>query len=200
MTLPAVDHIRFRPKAKSASFSRHSAEATDMEFNKIAGAILVTLLVMMGIGKIGNTLVPQYYPPEDKPGTTAPDTTQPAEKEKPIEERLAIAKVEDGERRAQQCVSCHTFDKGGRNGQGPNLWDIVGRKKASAQGFAYSPAMAAATGEWTFEQLDRYIADPAAVVPGNRMTFKLPNPDRRAEVIRFLMTKSDNPKALPAKQ
>ncbi len=172
-----------------------------MEFNKIAGAILVTLLVMMGIGKIGNTLVPQFQPKEDKPGAKTPtDPTPPAEALKPLPERLAAATVEDGERRGQACVSCHTFAKGGRNGVGPNLWDIVGRKKGSVAGFKYSVSLLSTPGDWSFDDLDKYLANPGAFIKDSPMTLATPNQDRRAAIIRYLQTLSESPKPLPAKQ
>src|SRR5687767_657261 len=120
-----------------------------MEFNKIAGAILLTLLSMMVIAKIGNTLVPPFHPPKDKPGVEGPSTTPDSkEPEKPVAELLATADAAAGDRRVRNsCVSCHTLDKGGRNGTGPNLYDIVGRKKGSHPGYAYSDGLKNAGGE-----------------------------------------------------
>jgi cytochrome c len=170
-----------------------------MEFNKIAGAVLVTLLTIMVIAKIGNTLVPIYYPPADKPGAAAPGSEGPAqEPDRPVAELITAANADDGRRRAQACVACHSFEKGAAAKQGPNLWDIVGRDKGSAAGFAYSPAMKDAPGEWTYEELFRYIGDPQAVVPGNKMAFRLPRAEHRAAVLAFLRTLSDSPKPMPA--
>jgi len=170
-----------------------------MEFNKIAGAILVTLLAMMVIAKIGNTLVPPFYPPADKPGTEGPGTTQPqTEPEKPVAELLAAADPKAGERRAQACVSCHSFEKGGPNKAGPNLWDIVGRKKGGHAGFDYSPGLKGAGGEWTYEDLFKYLANPAGMFKDSKMTFRLTGAAQRAEVIAYLRTLSDQPKPLPA--
>ncbi len=170
-----------------------------MEFNKIVGAILVTLLVMMVIGKIGNTLVPPYNPPADKPGATGPGASGPqtAEPEKPVVELIAAATPVDGQRRAQACVACHSFEKAGPVKQGPNLWDVIGRKKASVAGFDYSQPMRQAQGEWTYEDLFKYLGNPQAVVPGNKMAFQLPRAEYRAAVIAYLRTLSDSPKPLP---
>lgn len=171
-----------------------------MEFNKIAGAILVTLLVMMVIAKIGNSLVPPFHPPADKPGATAPGPSDPrtAEPEKPVAELIAAATPEDGQNRAKACVACHSFEKGGAAKQGPNLWDVIGRKKGSVQGFDYSPAMRQAQGNWTYEDLFKYLGNPQAVVPNNKMAFQLPRAAHRAAVIAYLRTLSDSPKPLPA--
>ena len=171
-----------------------------MEFNKIAGAILLTLLSMMAIAKIGNTLVPPFHPPQDTAGHEAtgpkePDTKEP---EKPVAELLAAADLKKGESRARDCTSCHGFEKGAANKVGPNLWDIVGRKKGSHPGFAYSDGLKNAGGEWTFEDIFKYLANPGGMISGSKMAFRLPNAEQRANVIVYLRTLSDSPKALPA--
>ena len=145
-----------------------------MEFNKIAGAILLSLIVVMGVAKIGNTLVPPFFPPHDKPGVEGPSTTAPESKEpeKPVAELLATADPKAGESRAKACISCHSFEKGGPNKVGPDLWDIVGRKVASISGFAYSDAMKSHGGEWSWEQLAKYLHKPSEAVPGNKMVFQ----------------------------
>ena len=172
---------------------------TPMEFNKIAGAVIGTLLLVMVIGKVGNTLVPQYHPPKDKAGAEAtqppPETKEP---EKPVAELLAAADPKAGEARAKACTSCHTFAKGGANGVGPNLYDIVGRKKGSHPGYAYSDGLKNAGGEWSYEDLFKYVANPAGMIQGSKMAFRLPNPEQRAQVIAYLRTLSDSPKPLPA--
>jgi len=109
-----------------------------------------------------------------------------------IEDRLADANVENGERLARRCISCHTFDSGANHRIGPNLWNIVGRDSASAEGFAYSPAMSEFGETWTVAELDSYLASPRAYIPGNRMADPgIRRPDHRADVIAFLSTLSD---------
>jgi len=171
-----------------------------MEFNKIAGAILLTLLTMMAIAKIGNTLVPQYHPLHDKPGAEGPSSTTPdkQEPEKPVAELLATADPKVGQQRANSsCTSCHSFEKGGPNKVGPNLWDIVGRKKGGHPGFAYSDGLKNKGGEWTYEELFTYLGNPAGFIPGSKMAFRVASAEQRAQVIAFLRTLSDAPKPLP---
>ena len=179
------------------------------EFNKIAGATLMALLVTTVIGFIGNALVHpvKLEKPvvtiegvaEEKPG--AATAAAPAQVE-PVTPLLAKANADAGKAIFKQCQTCHTDEKGGPNRIGPNLWDVIGRKKASEPGFAYSEAMKkfASSGEdtWTFEGINKFISNPRAEVPGTKMTFVgLKKPEDRANVIAYLRTQSDSPVPLP---
>lgn len=87
-----------------------------------------------------------------------------------------------------QCLSCHALQPG-RNGIGPSLAGIVGRKAASVPGFAYSPALSAANLTWDRPTLDRWLTAPMKTVPGTRMIYAgLSDPARRKEVIDYLET------------
>ena len=96
------------------------------------------------------------------------------------------------------CKSCHSFDKGGGGGTGPNLWDIVGQKYAHQAGFAYSAAMKAKGGSWTFDELNKFLAGPRNYIPSTKMTFAgLNSENQRADIIAYLRMLSDNPLPLP---
>ena len=111
---------------------------------------------------------------------------------------LAKADVETGHKAFKKCETCHTGNQGGANKVGPNLWDIIGRDKAAAAGFSYSSAMTGAEGNWTFEDLDKFLASPKDFVKGNKMTFVgVRKADERAAVIAYLRTLSPAPKPLP---
>ena len=85
-----------------------------------------------------------------------------------------------------QCSACHTIAPG-QNRLGPTLYKIVGRPKASVPGFAYSPAMRAQKGVWTEAELNAYIANPRAKVPGTRMVYAgMNDPAKRARLIAWL--------------
>lgn len=71
----------------------------------------------------------------------------------------------------KRCVACHTIDKGGANGIGPNLHGVVGRPVASHAGFSYSSAMKAKGGVWDAATLDTYLEAPMKALPGTRMAF-----------------------------
>ncbi len=125
-------------------------------------------------------------------------TVQAAEPQVDLGTRLATADPAKGKRTAQVCASCHTFDQGGPNHTGPNLWGIVGRRRAAQPGFAYSPAMAKHGGSWTFDDLDTYLTSPAKFVPGNKMAFAgIRNPTDRANVVAYLASLSNSPLAFP---
>jgi cytochrome c len=111
---------------------------------------------------------------------------------------LATADPKQGEADAALCKVCHTFDKGAAALVGPNLYDVVGRKVASVEGFTYTPALKAHEGAWTYELLDTWITNPQAFASGTMMAFPgIPDAKKRANVIAFIRSNSDNPAPLP---
>lgn len=98
-----------------------------------------------------------------------------------------VVTAQMGEAIFRRCVACHTVDKGGRNGVGPNLHGVVGRAVGSHPGFAYSPAMRAKGGVWDEAALDTYLKAPAQALPGGRMAFAgIPEAAERRAVILYL--------------
>lgn len=102
-----------------------------------------------------------------------------------------------GEKVFKKCASCHTIDKGGANRVGPNLWGVVNRSTAHAEGFKYSDAMLSHDAEtWTPEHLDEYLAKPRDVIAGTTMSFAgLPKPEDRHNLIAWMAAQSDSPVA-----
>jgi cytochrome c len=91
-----------------------------------------------------------------------------------------------GEARFQDCAACHRLEAG-TNNVGPSLYRIFERKAAALEDFRYSPAMKRSGISWTPETLDKFIADPQAVVPANRMPYAgMANPSDRADLIAYL--------------
>src|SRR5581483_9497259 len=88
------------------------------------------------------------------------------EPEQPIETLLAKASVEKGQAAAKQCAACHTFEKGGPNRVGPNLYGVVGEKRGEGRGFNFSAAMKAKGGTWTYDELNKFLANPRQYIPG----------------------------------
>jgi cytochrome c len=173
------------------------------ELNKILGAILGTCLIMLALNIGAGAIFAPEKP--SKPGfniaVKEQDEGEKAgakEPEQPIETLLAKASVEKGQATARQCQACHTFEKGGPNRVGPNLWSIVNRTRASESGFNYSAAMKGKTGNWSFDELNKFLANPRGYIPGTSMTFAgLSRAEQRADVIDYLHTLADNPVLLP---
>jgi cytochrome c len=172
------------------------------EVNKILGAVLFTCLVLLALNiTAGALFTPE---PPKKPGYEIAVQEEPAgapaapAAEEPIEQALASADPKRGQQNAKVCQTCHTFEKGGPNKIGPNLWGAVGRKKASEAGFAYSDAVKSKGGEWTVDDLNKFLANPRGYAPGTKMSFAgLQRVNQRADVIAYLNTLSDSPKPLP---
>jgi cytochrome c len=173
------------------------------EVNKILGAVLGTCLGLLSINIAAGAIFAPTKP--TKPGyeIVVPEKApsgQPAEpqKQEPIEQLLANADVGRGENAAKKCQACHTFNKGGRNLVGPNLWGVIGRPKGSEAGFNYSAALKAKGGTWTIDDMNQFINNPRGYIPGTNMTFAgIQRGGERADVIAYLNSLSDNPAPLP---
>jgi cytochrome c len=174
------------------------------ELNKILGAILGTCLILLALSIAAGAVFAPVKPA--KPGfaiavkeEASTETQAKKAPEQPIETLLASASVDKGKSIAKQCQACHTFEKGGPNRVGPNLWDIVGNERGQGRnGFNFSSAMKGKGGTWTYDELNKFLTNPRGYIPGTAMTFAgLSREEQRADVIAFLRTLSDNPKPLP---
>ena len=170
--------------------------------NQIAMAVLVALLLFFGARTVIEIL--QREPEPEEPGFDVAGTEKPKEGEaKPdggqLATLLAGADVARGTEVFKKCAICHTFDKGGANLIGPNLYGMLGRKVASHEGYEYSEALKSKGGDWDYAMLDHMIENPNAFAPGTKMALfpGLPDAKQRADVILFLRSKSDSPPPLP---
>jgi cytochrome c len=177
------------------------------ELNKITGAVLGSLLLAVALNVASGEIFLQ--PKLVKPGyviPVAPETSpaegkaSPAPAAPPIAERLSTADAKKGEADAKACQACHNFEKGAGAKMGPPLYGVVGRPKASVEGFDYSDALKSKGGTWTDADLDTFLANPKTFAQGTKMTFAgESDPAKRADIIGYLRSQSDHPEPLPGK-
>ncbi|HMI15553.1 MAG TPA: cytochrome c family protein [Bradyrhizobium sp.] len=174
------------------------------ELNKILGAILATCLVLLVTSFSAGAIFSPAMP--EKPGyeiavkeAAHGDAKEAAAPSEPIEKLLQTASVEKGAAAAKKCAACHTFEKDGPNRVGPNLFGIVNDHRGEGRGgFNFSAAMKAKSGTWTYDDLNKFIANPKGFVPGTAMGFAgIPRDSERADVIAYLRTLADSPVPLP---
>jgi cytochrome c len=175
------------------------------ELNKILGAVLGTCLILLTLNIAAGSLFSPKAPekpgydiavPEEAAGGGAPAQKEP---EVPIATLLAKADLKRGEQATKVCHTCHTFEKGGPNKVGPNLYGIVNDEKGHGRGgFNFSNAMKAAGGKWTFDDLNKFLTSPRGYIPGTSMSFAgVSRATQRADIIAYLNSNSDNPAPLP---
>jgi cytochrome c len=136
---------------------------------RVAPVVLAGALALAGCGKS-----------ETPPAATEADSPAAPDPAPAVAPTAAM-----GEQVFKRCVACHTVDKGGRNGIGPNLHGIVGAPVASKPGFSYSGAMKAKGGVWDEAALDAYLEAPMKALPGTRMAFAgvIDPADRKALIL-----------------
>ncbi len=175
-------------------------------FNKIAGAVLGTCLLVMGLGTLAGTIYSPHPPSADKPGfridaeaaTTGEGGGEAAAVS--LGTLLASADATKGAAEAKACAACHDLSNANTNKTGPGLWDVVDRGIASHPGFTYSPgATEKASEKWTYENLFTFISNPKGFLKGTKMAFGgIKNDKKRADLLAYLASLSDSPKPFPA--
>jgi cytochrome c len=173
----------------------------NMEVNKAVSAVLTAGIAFMVAGLVGQQLVHVERPHESAIQigdlAAAQPTQAPAAAAAPLEPivpLLASANVQNGQTVAQRlCASCHSFNEGGRNGVGPNLYGIIGAPHGKADGFSYSAALKGKQGPWSYEDMNAWLLKPNTYAPGTRMAFAgINNTQQRADVIAYLKSISPN--------
>lgn len=179
--------------------------------NKVAAAALTVVLLAFGVPITLNTLGKvfaghhghekdaenpfhlAYIPAEIQIGT-GPKVEAPKVS---LGELLANASAQRGERSAALCAACHTFAEGEANGIGPNLWNIVNRPVGGISGYSYSNVVANAGGVWSYDRLDPYLANSQSYLPGTTMAQMVRKDTKRADILAYLATLSDDPVPFP---
>ena len=172
------------------------------EINKIIVAVLVTFLVVFGIGKISDlifqteTNVVAYKVEVSTENSSA--TTVSSESSIDISAFLALGDVEHGKKVFKKCAACHSISKDGGNKIGSALWNVVFRPVGSVADYKYSKALSSYNKDWSWEELNGFLIKPSKWIPNNKMGFAgLKSEKDRASVILYLNQSSDNPRPLP---
>jgi len=175
----------------------------NLEMNKIFGALLLVAFVIV----FSQNFIDHFYDHLTHEGerkdtivssksseSAGSSGTTSAQQTFDIPVLLASGDAEAGKKVANKCTSCHSFEKGGPNRVGPNLYGIIGAKVAHADGFKYSEAIANHGGNWGYEELFQYIHNPKKYIPGNRMAFVGVKDEKElANLIAYLRSLHDNP-------
>jgi|TARA_B110000259_G_C13798409_1_gene315685 cytochrome c len=175
------------------------------ELNKIIAAILMVALLVIGLGKIADSVFHVKNPKNpgyqvDVESQLVSETTQTDEVVEKIDITaiMALGDAVSGEKIFKKCAACHSINKGGKNKIGPALYNVVGRAVGGVNDYKYSKTLTSYNKEWTFEELNGFLTKPSSYLKGTKMSYAgLRKEKDRASVIKYLNQNSDSPKLLP---
>lgn len=175
-----------------------------LESNKIFAAICIALIAAWLTTFIANKAVSPEKLEKDAveiEGAVVASAGGPAKPQlpDPMLHLIATADVARGQKLSKACAACHSFDQGGPNKVGPNLWNIVNRSKASYAGFGYSDALKEKGGKWDYQNLGHFLWKPKKYVKGTTMNYLgIKKPEDRAALVAWLATLSSSPASAPS--
>jgi cytochrome c len=178
----------------------------NLEFNKIFAALLVAGITASTAHFVSYKVMGDHHDAEDAvpiEGVETVDSGLPPKPKgpDPVLHLIAAADVARGEKLSKACAACHSFDKGGPHGIGPNLWNTVGKPKGSHEGYSYSAALLEQGGDWGYLSLNKFLYKPKDYMPGTKMNYiGNKKPEDRAAIIAWLRTLADDPYRLPTDQ
>jgi cytochrome c len=166
----------------------------DDRSNTIAGWVLAGGVVALGLSIVTGMYFNGKAPEKEGFAVAVEDVAGAgAAAAVPIATLLATADIAKGEAAFKKCAACHTIAQGGANGIGPNLWAAMGKAHGHVAGFAYSDALKSIPGNWDWEGMDKWLANPKKYAPGTKMTFAgLGNPAERANLILYMNAQGSN--------
>jgi len=172
------------------------------EINKIVAAVLMVVLLVIGIGKVSDTIfhvekpkTPGYVVDVDQ---VVAASTEKVEEKIDITAFMTMGDVASGKKVFKKCTACHSINKDGANKIGPALYNVVGRQVGGVSNYKYSKALAEYKKTWTFDELNGFLIKPAKWIKGTKMAYAgLSSETDRASLIKYLNQNSDNPLPLP---
>jgi cytochrome c len=179
------------------------------EVNKLIGALLATVFVVMSIAIVSDGIYSSPHPEKegyeivaDEEAAASGQAGGEEAKPQPIAPLIAAADPKAGEAVFKKCTACHTDTKGGPNKVGPNLWGVIDRPIASHAGFSYSAAMKefsqGGKAVWDYDHLSGFLTSPKGYVKNTAMGFGgLKKIEDRAALLAYLRTMADTPAPLP---
>jgi len=195
----------------------------ELSFNKFFGALLATLLLILGLNEVANIVFSSggghhgdhHYETQNEWAAdkfhgyrieiaeAASTGSDEPEEVFDLGLMLANADVAAGERAMKQCAQCHTWNEGGAVSTGPNLYGIMSADIARSADFAYSGVLSDVDGNWTYDAMNEWLTNPGAFARGNKMSFAgiRGNPRKDAErvnILAYLASVSPNAEAFPA--
>jgi len=175
------------------------------ELNKIIAAVLMVALLVIGLGKVADSVFhvkkpknPGYQVEVEKKLTSGTSQATEVVAKIDIAAIMAMGDVVSGEKIFKKCAACHSINKGGKNKIGPALYNVVGRTVGGVDDYKYSKTLASYGKEWTFEELNGFLKKPSTYLKGTKMSYAgLRKEKDRASIIKYLNQNGDSPKLLP---
>jgi len=185
--------------------SNNNNKMDSFELNKVIAAVLMVALLVIGLGKIADSVFYVKKPKnlgyqvevESKLTSSVSQIAETVEKID-IMAIMTQGNIASGEKIFKKCAACHSINKGGKNKIGPALYNVVGSAVGGVEDYKYSKALASYGKEWTFEELNGFLTKPSSYLKGTKMSYAgLRKEKDRASVIKYLNQNSDSPKLLP---